>query len=263
MSPITSLVLTSLLLLAMLGTGAGAWLERRRQPCRPFWQNRALGDALLPGAGWCSLFVLDGLLTLLGVQQLPLGLKHLLGTLALLLLYYAVLSTLYLIYRSGIRNSCRSGIEQKTSHNMEHPVSQPACVPDDVCERRARRSHRAILRWLFAKPAVHGLHRCGHRDLEQGSELIRRRAPQCKMRIHSARRPNVTRAELRCAKSAAPERHADVRPCAPPTRRCASRLHGFHATARWRNEEHVLTLARTRALHIRISTLQLPESIGH
>jgi hypothetical protein len=102
-SPIASVVLTSVLLLAMLGTGAGAWLKKRRNPSRPIWQSRALRDALLPGAGWCSLFVLDSLLTLLGVQQLPLGLKHLLGTLALLLLYYPVLSTLYLIYRSGIR----------------------------------------------------------------------------------------------------------------------------------------------------------------
>jgi hypothetical protein len=80
MPPIVLVVLTSVLLLAMLGTGAGAWLEKRRYPSRPIWQNRALRDALTPGAGWCSLFVLDGLLTLLGVQQLPLGLKHLLGT---------------------------------------------------------------------------------------------------------------------------------------------------------------------------------------
>jgi hypothetical protein len=93
-------VLTALVLLAMLGGLAGIYLEQRRAPTQPAWRNFAVRDALFPVAGWASLFVLDIAVALAGGQSLPVGLRHLLGTLAVLLLYYAVLATLRLIYRS-------------------------------------------------------------------------------------------------------------------------------------------------------------------
>jgi hypothetical protein len=134
-SPIASVVLTSVLLLAMLGTGAGAWLKKRRNPSRPIWQSRALRDALLPGAGWCSLFVLDGLLTLLGVQQLPLGLKHLLGTLALLLLYYAV-----------------SALPKKRGRTRRH-----SCLRDQAAQQfcKGASAHHGFTQALLAVCAPH------------------------------------------------------------------------------------------------------------
>jgi hypothetical protein len=94
------LVLTALVLLAMLGGLAGIYLEKQRAPAQPAWRNPAVRDALLPIAGWASLFVLDFAVTQAGGQNLPVGFRHLLGTLAVLLLYYAVLATLRLIYRS-------------------------------------------------------------------------------------------------------------------------------------------------------------------
>jgi len=93
-------VFTALVLLAMLGGVAGIYLERRRAPAQPAWRNPAVRDALFPIAGWASLFVLDVAVALAGGQDLPVGFRHLLGTLALLLLYFAVLATLRLIYRS-------------------------------------------------------------------------------------------------------------------------------------------------------------------
>jgi hypothetical protein len=103
MSSIIFAVLTALLLLAMLGASAGVLLENQRNPSRSLWNNFATREALLPLAGWGSLFALDFSVTLVGEHRMAVGFKHLLGTLALLLLYYAVLSTLYLIYRSGER----------------------------------------------------------------------------------------------------------------------------------------------------------------
>ena len=60
-------------------------------------------DALFPIAGWSALFALDSGVTLIGEQRLPLRFKHLLGTLAVLIFYYAVLATLRLIYFSTRR----------------------------------------------------------------------------------------------------------------------------------------------------------------
>jgi hypothetical protein len=100
MSPLTVLAFTVLLFLAIVGGVAGIFLERQRSPSQRPWRYPAVRDALLPIAGWASLFVLDLAVALVGAQTLPVGVKHLLGTLAVLLLYYAVLSTLRLIYRS-------------------------------------------------------------------------------------------------------------------------------------------------------------------
>ena len=97
MSPHTVLAFTALLFLAILGGVAGILLERQRAPAQPAWRNPAIRDALLPIAGWASLFGLDLAVALIGAQNMPVGIKHLLGTLAVLLLYYALLATLRLI----------------------------------------------------------------------------------------------------------------------------------------------------------------------
>ena len=100
MSPLTVLAFTVLLFLAIVGGVAGIVLERPRSPAQRPWRYPAVRDALLPIAGWASLFALERAVALVGAEILPVGFKHLLGTLAVLLLYYAVLSTLRLIYRS-------------------------------------------------------------------------------------------------------------------------------------------------------------------
>jgi hypothetical protein len=100
---VTFLILTALILLAIVGGIAGIWIERQRDPSLTSRHNPAMRDALLPIAGWGSLFLLDSGVTLIGEQRLPLRFKHLLGTLAVLIFYYAVLATLRLIYFSTRR----------------------------------------------------------------------------------------------------------------------------------------------------------------
>lgn len=107
MSPLAFFVLSTLLLLAMLGGAAGILLEARQGTSRSLWQNFAVRDAMLPIAGWGSLFLLDLVVTLMGENRLPVRFKHILGTLAVLLFYYAVLSTLRLIYLSVRRIHAR------------------------------------------------------------------------------------------------------------------------------------------------------------
>ena len=103
----TFLLLTALVLLAMVGGIAGIWIERQRDPSPTPRGNPAMRDALFPIAGWGSLFALDTAVTLVGEQRLPMTLKYLLGTLAVLIFYYAVLATLRLIYRSARRIHAR------------------------------------------------------------------------------------------------------------------------------------------------------------
>jgi hypothetical protein len=113
MSPFKFLAFTAFLLLAIVGGLAGIVLERRRAAAPALWRDGAVRDALMPVAGWGSLIVLDFAVTLAGGTALPVGFRHLLGTFAVVLLYYAVLSTLRLIYRSlrrihaGIRSGAR------------------------------------------------------------------------------------------------------------------------------------------------------------
>ena len=107
MSPHTVLAFAALLFLAILGGVAGILLERQRAPEQPAWRNLAIRDALLPIAGWASLFGLDLAVALVGADNLPVRIKHLLGTLAVLLLYYALLATLRLIYCSLRRIAAR------------------------------------------------------------------------------------------------------------------------------------------------------------
>jgi hypothetical protein len=107
MSPHTVLAFAALLFLAILGGVAGILLERQRAPAQPAWRNPAIHDAVLPIAGWASLFGLDLAVALVGADNLPVRIKHLLGTLAVLLLYYALLATLRLIWRSLRRIAAR------------------------------------------------------------------------------------------------------------------------------------------------------------
>src|SRR5262245_29678734 len=107
MSSITVLILAAFLFLAMLGGVAGILLERQHAPRRRPSDNPAVRDAAWPIAGWASLFVLDFAVALIGPHNIPVRIKHLLGTLAVLLLYYALLATLRLIYRSARRIATR------------------------------------------------------------------------------------------------------------------------------------------------------------
>jgi hypothetical protein len=121
MSPFVIPALTALVFVAILGGMAGILLERQRAPAQPGWRNPAVRDALLPIAGWASLFMLDRAVALIGAHNLPVRPKHLLGTLAVLLLYYALLATLRLIYCSARRVAARLGGDRQPY--------QPRAVP--------------------------------------------------------------------------------------------------------------------------------------
>jgi len=97
------LVLTALLFLGMVGGIAGIVLDQREHAAGTLWRREAFRDAMLPVAGWASLVVLHVGVVLIGEENLNTGFKHLLGTLALLLFYYAILATLRLIYRANRR----------------------------------------------------------------------------------------------------------------------------------------------------------------
>jgi hypothetical protein len=107
MSPLTVLAFTALFFLAILGGVAGILLERQRAPAQSFWDNPAVRDALLPIAGWMSLVGIDAAVAWVGAQNIPIRIRHLLGTLAVLVLYYALLATLRLVYRSARRIAAR------------------------------------------------------------------------------------------------------------------------------------------------------------
>jgi hypothetical protein len=122
MSPHTVFAFTALLFLAILGGVAGILLDRQRAPAQPAWRNPAIHDAVLPIAGWTSLFVLDLAVALVGADNLPVRIKHLLGTLAVLLLYYALLATLRLIWRSLRRIAARLRPGRQPSRPREIPL---------------------------------------------------------------------------------------------------------------------------------------------
>src|SRR5258706_15954649 len=97
------LALTALLFLGMVGGIAGIVLENREDAAQPPWRRDSVHDVMLPIAGWGSLVLLHAAVVLVGEESLGTGFKHLLGTLALLLFYYAILATLRLIYRANRR----------------------------------------------------------------------------------------------------------------------------------------------------------------
>jgi hypothetical protein len=96
-------VLTALLFLGIVGGIAGIILDNRADASAPLWRREAARDVLRPLAGWGSLVALHAGVVLVGEDHLDVGFKHLLGTLALLLFYYAILATLRLIYRAARR----------------------------------------------------------------------------------------------------------------------------------------------------------------
>jgi hypothetical protein len=122
MSPLTVLALTALLFLAIIGGVSGIVLERPRSPAQRPWRNPAVRDAQLPIARGASLFALERAVALVGAEILPVGFKHVLGTLAVLLLYYAVLSTLRLIYCSLRRVWARMRFEGRPFEPRPLPV---------------------------------------------------------------------------------------------------------------------------------------------
>jgi hypothetical protein len=97
------LALTALLFLGMVGGIAGIVLENREDASRPPWRRESVRDVMLPIAGWGSLVLLHATVVLVSEESLNTGFKHLLGTLALMLFYYAILATLRLIYRANRR----------------------------------------------------------------------------------------------------------------------------------------------------------------
>ena len=125
----TFLLLTVLVLLAIVGGIAGIWIERQRDPSPTPRLNPAMRDALFPIAGWGSLFALDIGVTLVGDQRLPVTLKHLLGTLAVLVFYYAVLATLRLIYRSARRILARLLSRDRPARFRPLPVVSRLAFP--------------------------------------------------------------------------------------------------------------------------------------
>jgi hypothetical protein len=100
----------------------GILLERQRAPAQRPWDNPAIHDAVLTIAGWASLFVLDLAVALIGAQNIPVRIRHLLGTLAVLLLYYALLATLRLIWRSLRRIAARLRPGRQPSRPREIPL---------------------------------------------------------------------------------------------------------------------------------------------
>jgi hypothetical protein len=93
-------VLTALLFLGIVAGIAGILLERHRNPAVTLARNSGARDALLAAVGWVSLVALHFAVAAIGEDSLNVRIKFLLGTLALLLLYYAVLATLRLIWRA-------------------------------------------------------------------------------------------------------------------------------------------------------------------
>jgi hypothetical protein len=107
MSPVTFVGFTLLVFLAVIGGIAGILIESERKDERPAGCNPAVRDALFPVAGWAAFFALYGFVIAIGGDQMPIAFKHLLGTLAVLVFYYAVLATVVLILVSVRRMTLR------------------------------------------------------------------------------------------------------------------------------------------------------------
>ncbi len=131
----TFLVLTAFVLLAMIGGIAGIVIEQQRDPSPAPWRNPAIRDAIFPVAGWGALFALDISVTLIGELRLPVTFKHLLGTLAVLVFYYAVLATLRLIYRSARRLRARLRARDRQPRFRPFPVLNSARLSHPFRER--------------------------------------------------------------------------------------------------------------------------------
>jgi hypothetical protein len=95
--------ITAFIFLAIVGGLAGMVLEARRIPDGSGAHNPATQDTVFPIVGWASLFALYLALEFVTADQMTWSLKTQLGTLATLLLYYAVFATAWLIWRSARR----------------------------------------------------------------------------------------------------------------------------------------------------------------
>jgi len=121
MSPVTFVGFTLLVFLAVIGGIAGILIESQRERAPPARRNPAVRDALFPVAGWTAFFALYALVVAIGDENMPVAFKHLLGTLAVLLFYYAVLATFVLILVS-IR---RIALRLRYSHQPIRPLLIP------------------------------------------------------------------------------------------------------------------------------------------
>jgi hypothetical protein len=97
------IAITAFIFLAIVGGLAGIVLEGRRIPEGSGAHNQATQDTVFPIVGWASLFALYLALEFVTADQMTWSLKTQLGTLATLLLYYAVFATAWLIWRSARR----------------------------------------------------------------------------------------------------------------------------------------------------------------
>jgi hypothetical protein len=95
--------ITAFIFLAIVGGLIGIVLEGRRIPPGSGAHNPATRDAVFPIVGWASLFALYLVLEFVVDGELTPGFKAQLGTLAKLLLFYAALSTAWLIWRAARR----------------------------------------------------------------------------------------------------------------------------------------------------------------
>src|SRR4051794_34827235 len=93
--------ITIFIFCAILGGVAGIILEGRRMP--PGGDNPATRDTLFPIVGWATLFALYLALLFVRDDEMTSGFKDQLGTLAVVPLFYAVLATAWLIWRSARR----------------------------------------------------------------------------------------------------------------------------------------------------------------
>jgi hypothetical protein len=104
--PLTAILLTAFLFLAIVGGVIGILLEGRR--IKAGESNPALHDAIFSVAGWATLFALYLAIELVGAQNLTAEFRMQLGTFAVLPFYYAVLATAWLIWRSARRIHARA-----------------------------------------------------------------------------------------------------------------------------------------------------------
>jgi hypothetical protein len=96
--------ITAFIFVAIAGGLIGLVLEGRRIPDGSEAHNPATRDTVFPIVGWASLFALYLVLEFfVAGDEMTSGFKAQLGTLAKLLLFYAALSTAWLIWRSARR----------------------------------------------------------------------------------------------------------------------------------------------------------------
>jgi hypothetical protein len=103
---ITFFILTAFIFLAIVGGIIGIILEGRRIAGSGA-HNPATHDTVFPIVGWAILFALYLAIEYVGAENLTAGFKAQLGTLAVLPLFYGMLATGWLIWRSGRRIHAR------------------------------------------------------------------------------------------------------------------------------------------------------------